>query len=693
MKHRPIVTAIRKVTQAAVLPAATLITLPASAQTTPAQEMEAITVVAEALKVDNSAQDTPRAVSIITREKLDAAAPQKLDEALRYTAGVTAQPYGSDNDTDWFKVRGMDAVTYLDGSRLFRDGYYTWLTEPYGLQQIEVIKGPAAILFGESSPGGIINTVQKKPTDNPQNEWYAQLGNKGLYSVNLDTSDALSDSMSYRLVGSVKSREGELDATENDRYYLAPSLKIALSDQTTLMLMATHLRDDGVPTNGFFPAAGTLLASDSGKIDPSTNYGEPDYDLYERTQVSVGYQLEHAFDDTWRFSQSLNYGYNDLLLRSTYAFFNADPAASQLYRGVVFREGDNQSVTFDNHAVGQWDLGRTEHTLLLGVDLQRHKTEGEEQDSYAFSPIAVSEPEYGHYTPLDPANNLDREITKSQASLYAQYQIDLDARWLALIGARYDHVTTENSSQAARQDKSRSDDELSFNTSVMYRADNGMSPYASYSQSFEVISTIDSATGELYKPLSGEQVEIGVKFEPDFMDGYINLAWFDITEKNALVTNPNTFVATQTGEETSTGMELDLVSQLSDSVKLSATYTYTKAETDNSYGQGKQQAGLIPEHAASAWLDYDGASAGVAALNIGLGARYIGKSKDNPASSHLTVPDVTLWDARVSYDINQRWNAQLNINNLFDKEYVSGCDYWCYYGQSRSVVFSTRYRW
>ncbi|MEF1214617.1 TonB-dependent receptor plug domain-containing protein, partial [Vibrio alginolyticus] len=210
-----------------------------------------------------------------------------------YTSGVTAQPYGADNDTDWFKVRGFDAATYLNGNRLFRDGYYTWLVEPYGLESVEVVKGPSAILFGESAPGGIVNAVQKKPTFTPQGEVKVEVGNNQHQSVGFDIADEANDAgtVRYRLVGLMTSQDGELDGTNNERFYLAPSVEFDISDRTMLTVLATYLHDDGVPTNPFFPAAGTLIGSNFGKIDPSTNLGQPNYDKYERTQFSLGYLL------------------------------------------------------------------------------------------------------------------------------------------------------------------------------------------------------------------------------------------------------------------------------------------------------------------------------------------------------------------------------------------------------------------
>lgn len=659
------------------------------------QVVETIVVTASALKVDTPAQETPKAVSVVTEQDLINRAPQKLDEALRYTSGVVSQPYGADNDTDWIKVRGFDAATYLDGSRLFKDGYYTWLLEPYGLEKVEVLKGPASILYGEAPPGGVVNAVQKKPTDVPQGNVGLQVGNNNLRTLSLDISDYANEdgSVRYRLVGLMKENDGELNGTENSRFYIAPSLAIDISDRTTLTLLTSYLEDSGIPTNPFFPAAGTLIASDYGTIDPSTNLGQPDYDKYERKQISAGYILEHELNDTWALTQKFNYGYNELYLRSSYSFMNSDPSTNNLYQGLVFRDGKTESFSLDNNAVAKWESSRVANTVLLGLELQHHKTEGVETDNYSFGSINPFNPVYGNYTAIDESAAAEREITKDQASLYAQYQIKFNQQWIATLGGRFDSVSTENVSQTNSQDKSRTDSEFSLDAGVMYVSSLGISPYVSYAQSFDVLSTIDSTTGELYKPLKGEQAEVGVKYEPSFYNGYINLALFDMTQKNALVTNPTTYVATQTGEVTSQGVEVETVGYLSDSLKVTASYTYTKAETDETSGQGTKQAALIPEHMASAWLDFDANKVGLEGWKFGSGIRYIGESKDNPRSSDLTVPSVTLVDVMASYDITKAWQAQLNVNNLFDKEYISGCDYWCYYGQSRSVVLSANYRW
>ena len=649
-------------------------------------------VSAETLKVDVPAQEQSVSISSVDQKALEDRKPQKLDEALRYTSGVTSQPYGADNDTDWVKVRGFDAATYLDGSRLFRDGYYTWLLEPYGLEKVEVLKGPASILYGEAPPGGVVNAVQKKPDATADNQLDIEVGSNSQKSIGIDVSGEWGDNQ-YRLVGAIKDNDGELNGTENTRVYLAPSLLIDLSDDTTLTLLATFLKDDGIPTNPFYPAAGTILDSSLGSIAAGTNLGQPGYDKYERTQISAGYQLEHFLNDTWTLSQNFNVGFNELYLRSSYIFPSSDTTANSIGQGIVFRDGDTTSVSIDSKAVANWQSDTIENTVLIGLDLQHHKTDGVEQDNYGFGSINPYAPVYGNYTPLNMANNNDREISKSQAGLYAQYQGKLNQQWVASVGGRFDAIETDNTSQSKSEDKSRNDSELSLNAGLMYLGDNGLSPYISYSESFNVLTTIDSATGELYKPLIGKQTEVGVKYAPDSFAGYVNVALFDLKQENALVTNPTTYVATQTGEVTSQGVEVESMAELSNDVTLTASYTYTDAQTDETSNQGSKRPALIPEHMASAWLDLEGAALGAEDWNFGTGIRYIGKSKDNPKSSNLTVPAVTLFDVMAAYQINDQWRAQLNINNVTDKEYLSGCDYYCYYGQSRSIMLSTQYRW
>ncbi|MGL5153445.1 MAG: TonB-dependent siderophore receptor, partial [Aeromonas veronii] len=331
-----------------------LVSLPLMAEQTTAElpkASETMVVTGTAMKVEVPMAETPRAVSVVNREELDQHAVLQLDEAIRYRSGVLTGLYGSDNNTDWFKVRGFDAASYLDGSILFGSGYYLWTPEPFGLESLEVLKGPASMLYGVAPPGGVINAISKRPTATPQGLVDLQLGSRDHRQVGVDVSDSLSDSSRFRMVALYKERDGVLTGTYNDRVYLAPSVTFDLSDRTSLTLLASFLHDEGVPTNGFFPVYGTLNTS-GGQIDPSTNLSQPDYDRNRNTQISTGYELAHQLNQTWEFKQNVRFNYNDLLLRQTYIFPTYEGTTAS--RGLVYRDGNTKSATMDNQMVGYW---------------------------------------------------------------------------------------------------------------------------------------------------------------------------------------------------------------------------------------------------------------------------------------------------------------------------------------------------
>ncbi|WP_439845976.1 TonB-dependent siderophore receptor [Aeromonas veronii] len=676
-----------------------LVSLPLMAEQTTAElpkASETMVVTGTAMKVEVPMAETPRAVSVVNREELDQHAVLQLDEALRYRSGVLTGLYGSDNNTDWFKVRGFDAASYLDGSILFGSGYYLWTPEPFGLESVEVLKGPASMLYGVAPPGGVINAISKRPTATPQGLVDLQLGSRDHRQVGVDVSDSLSDSSRFRMVALYKERDGVLTGTYNDRVYLAPSVTFDLSDRTSLTLQASFLHDEGVPTNGFFPVYGTLNTS-GGQIDPSTNLSQPDYDRNRNTQISTGYELAHQLNQTWEFKQNVRFNYNDLLLRQTYIFPTYEGTTAS--RGLVYRDGNTKSATMDNQMVGYWNTDSTEQTLLLGVDLQRHVNEGVEADNYGMGSINTMNPDYSGFPGFDESTATYQKTTMAQEGVYAQHQIRWDDRWLLTGGGRFDYVETHNISKTYDRDEKQYDHALSLSGSLMYLADNGISPYLAYSESFLMLPGIDPNTKTSYKSREGKLYEAGVKYAPAFLDGYINLALFDLEQSNALVSS-GSGQQTQAGEMTSQGVELEGSVQVTDGLRLTAAYTYTDAKT-NDTGSGDRRASLIPRHQASFWGNYKVQQGAASGLELGTGVRYIGSSVGigavnadyTPIYGSAEVPAHTVWDAMIGYDFAKNWRAQLNVNNLLGETYVASCDYYCYYGEPRSVVGSINYRW
>ncbi|GAA5171326.1 TonB-dependent siderophore receptor [Modicisalibacter zincidurans] len=664
-----------------------------SAATTASEDSETMVIMGTALKVDTPALETPRTTSMVDEDELEKRAVTKYDEAFQYRSGVVSQPYGSDNNADWMFLRGFSAEgsTYQDGLRLFRTGgYFWWMTEPFGLERVELLKGPASILYGEAPPGGVINAISKRPTEEPRGEFEVQAGNKGHRQVGVDVSGPVTgrDDMRYRMVGLYRDGDGELEGTEKERYYFAPSLAVDFSEDTTVTFLASVQKDEGVPTTAFFPAYGTLYDTPFGKIDRDTNLGEPGYDNIEQTQVSLGYELEHRLNDTWEFQQNFRYSHLDLDLRSVYPF--PSNTSRNVGRGIIYRDGDYDAYTIDNRLIARTYGADFENTFLVGVDYQNLDLGYADGDSFSFGTIDVFDPEYGNYTPVREAAFIDHDVDKKQLGLYVQDQFRLNEDWIFLLGARHDSV--ESSDETATTRQSYDDNQLSLSAGVMYLADNGLSPYASYSESFTPLASSD-ADGNAYEPLEGKQFEVGVKYAPASFDGYVTVAAFDLTEDNTLITS-EAGPQRQIGERRSTGFEIEGVGYLTDNLKLTTSYTYTDTRVDVSESQQDQRAPLIPYHMASAWLDYDFSAGAVEGLSVGGGMRYVGETAASPGSGiDRDVPSYTLYDAMARYDFNAHWTAQVNVNNITDEEYVSGCDYYCYYGESRSVIGSLKYRW
>ncbi len=673
----------------------------ALAQTTPSDsgevtQLQGLQITGTALKVDVPLSETPRPASVVGREELDDRNVQSLDESFRYRAGVLSGHYGADNDTDWFKVRGFDHSTYQDGLRIYREGYFQWLPEPFGLERVEVLKGPASVLYGEAPPGGIINAVSKRPSEEPGGILELQAGNRDHRQLNLDSTGALTDNADYRVVAVYKDREGDLDHTENERFYLAPSVSIDLTDSTSLTVLSSYQKDDGVPVNGFKLPYGTINDTPYGKVDRSTNLGQPGYDKNERTQMAIGYELEHALNNQWTVEQNLRYNRLDLELRSTYAGGQNPNNPRIVDQGLVYRDGTTDGWTVDNRLVGRFFTDRIENTVMVGLDYQNLNADANQYDNFPsydvdegeystapFGRVDMFDPVYGNFTPVTEADLSRSETDKEQIGLYVQNQVRLDDRWVMLTSVRHDWAETENVTDGVRQ---RADDkEFTVSGGLMYLADNGLSPYISYSESFQPIAGTD-ASGDLYEPRKGDQLEAGVKYAPDWLDGYLSAAVFEVNEENGLVFGGGSQV--QQGEKQSRGLELEGNAYVTERLQLTAAYTYSDTESRDEFNDTESRLPLVPRHMAALWADYD-LGLLLPGLKLGGGVRYNGESVDGDTE----VPSYTVADFMARYDIDRQWRVQLNVNNVTDEEYVASCEYWCYYGESRSVIGSLSYRW
>lgn len=648
-------------------------------------------------KTDTPIVETPQSISVITSDEIRALGATTLREALGYSTGVQVEQ-SMDLRDEWFQLRGFDAQenVYRDGLRVgvSAGGYANADVNPYGLERIEVLRGPSSVLYGKASPGGVVNLTSKRPTDTPLHEIELLAGSFKHKQAAFDLSDALGGEWSYRLTGLLKDSETQTDFANDDRIYIAPALMWKPSANTSLTLLANYQRNkQGAAINMSLPRIGTLTNNVNGKIPVERYHGEPGFDRFKKTQSSLGYLFDHRFDEMWSFRQNLRY--SDVGVDYANAYGDSLGADQRTLGRKAFTPRESaRSWRVDNQLQAQWMHGVFEHTALFGLDYQR--TRYGLKAGFGDAPdIDIYNPSYG--APVAEPALYENSVTRSsQIGLYLQDQIKYDKRWVFLLGGRLDNTRSEKHESIGKTNAAQRDFKPTGRTGVVYLFDSGLAPYASYSTSFDPVIGVKSS-GNTFMPTEGKQAEIGVRYQPSGSRSMVSAALFDLTQKNVRTIDPNNPTnSIQTGEVRSRGLELEAKWGLTSALNLIASYTYLDAKvTQSNDGTKGNQRARTSKNSASLWADYTVQTGDFRGLSMGIGARY--KDSMPIADTNIyRIPARTLVDAMLRYDWKQ-YTASLNVTNLLNKEYVGVCysdDYgFCGYGPVRNISVSLRYRW
>jgi iron complex outermembrane recepter protein len=654
-------------------------------------------------KTDTPLIETPQSISVITRDQMDAQGANDVGDVLRYTAGANSEVYGTDKRAVFFQFRGFnvaDEAFYRDGLRLQGSEYAGFASlDPYGAERYELIRGPSSVLYGQITPAGLLNYVTKRPTEEVFREVQIEGGmvNRGGGAFDVGGPVTADGDLLFRLTGRGFHADTQVDFVDENRGYFAPALTFRPSDDTTLTVLANVQYDRFGWSNQFLPASGTVFDNPNGRIPRSRFLGEPEWDDYEQHQESIGYLFEHRFDETFTFRQNARYAHMENHQKGVFAAgLQADGRTLDRYgdAGVSFL--DAVAVDTQLEVKVPTDVG-VDQTLLVGVDFMRN-VQSDVGKGYDVAPIDVYDPDYGAeltYT----GDYYDADTVLRQIGLYAQDQIRVGDLTLVL-GGRYDWAQVDTLERVNDVDEVQDDTAFTGRAGAIYQFDFGLAPYASYSTSFTPKVGTD-ANGTPFEPETGEQVEVGVKYQPNLskdagVDAFVTLSAFKIWQQNILTTDPadNNF-SIQTGEVQSRGIEFEGVANFDVGLSLIAAYALTDAEiTKTEDGvQGNTPYG-IPRHKASLWADYTIQEGPFADFGFGFGVRYTGETWGNDANS-FKVPDFAVFDAAVHY----QWNDvrfQVNATNLFDKRYISPCfgdAAGCYYGERLQVIGSVKVQW
>ncbi|MGH8083044.1 MAG: TonB-dependent siderophore receptor [Lysobacter sp.] len=649
-------------------------------------------------KTDTPLIEVPQSVSVITAQQMRDRGIQGVEEAVWYTAGAQGGGYGQDTRSDWLLVRGFSPARYMDGLTL-TDGVWTGGTriEPYGLERLDVLKGPSSVAYGAMPPGGLVNMVSKRPTTEPLHEVEFTIGNYDLRQAAFDFGGSLDSSghWFYRLTGLARNSDNAIDYVKDDRYFFAPALTWKPSEDTSLTLLARWQKADTAQGGGFLPAAGTLLPNPNGKIPRNRYTGEPGWNDYLKTMKSFGYEFSHRFNNAVTFRQNLRYGKVDVDHDAGVGAFGLQADQRTLTRYYFPLEESSKSFAVDNNVELKFDTGALNHTVLAGVDYRRLESDYASAFAFGAPSLDIFNPVYG--APIvKPAYTSRQDKVQQQFGVYVQDQIKID-RWVITAAGREDRVRTRTDQLLATPvtRERQSDSKFSGRVGVNYLFDSGWAPYLSWSQSFEPTVGANFA-GQSFKPTTGEQIEAGLKFQPASGRALATLAVYEIKQQNTLTVDPNhTLFSVQQGETRVRGAELEGRWNFGNGLSVFGAYTYTDSEvtrTNDAGALGKEIA-LQPRNVASLGADYTIAYGALSGLGFGAGVRYTGEHYGDIYNQWKT-PSYTLFDASVRYDLDN-WRFQLNASNLGDKEYISVCNsaIWCYYGYPRTVTATVRYQW
>jgi iron complex outermembrane receptor protein len=658
-----------------------------------------------ATKTDTPLIEAPQSVSVVTRSQMEIQNPQSVEQALRYNAGIVPESFDSDVHASFGSVRGFALMPFLGGLPLFNGKYATWRLEPYGLNRLDLIRGPSTALFGQNPPGGLINAAPKFPTLSPTSEIILQGGTHARRQAQFDFGGPVSGSTdwNYRLVGLGRLADTQVQYARDDRIFFAPSASWSPSIDTSLTIFASLQRDWNNTASEFWPAEGTVLPNTNGTIPRSRFVSEPGFDGLTKSQYLFGYQFQHRFGEHLQFRQNLHYGRLDSDSNGAFSigWDWLDPSKREVARLAHRTRERVDGVAIDNQLQTNLTTGPFQHSLLFGIDYF-----GSSASTRSFqtliAPLDVFTPRYG--APVDFPNTPHSFTDQSlhQVGFYAQDQVRFD-RFLLTLSGRQDRTDNKLGNRLTNVTTSADNSPFTYRAGITYLTDLGIAPYASYATSFSLFPGTDAA-GNAFQPLTADQIEVGIKYQPPGSNALVTVAGFDLTQQNVRTRDPeNPLYQIQTGEIRSRGVEFEAVGDLKHGLGLIASYTFQDVEiTKSSFAAeiGKHPAG-VPQHMARLWLDYRIQAGPLEGLRLGGGLRYLGPAFGTSTNrwdfagyeyGPSRVDAHTLVDAAVSYGYNNV-RFSLNASNLFDTKHFTCIAGTCNYGPSRSFIASMRATW
>jgi iron complex outermembrane recepter protein len=627
-------------------------------------------------RTDTPIKDIPQSIQVIPQQVIKDQGETDFNDALRNVSGVAKNNSGS------FLIRGFSGFDSV--RRNGADVGLVTTVQNFSLadaEQIEVLKGPAAVLYGSGEPGGLVNITTKQPLSEPRYELQGIIGNFDFYRPSLDITGPLNEDKTilYRFNAFYENSGSFIDFLENEEFGFYPVLSFQLGKNTTLTVEGNYRKDTS--NGGSFvdrldgvPARGTVLPNPVGEIPRSRYLGEPDFNDSTFIEWNIGYRLNHKFSDNWSINNSFTANIFDRDAQSVRSR-GLDVDSRTVIRSAEEAFGSSENYTLQTDVSGKVQTGIVQHDLLVGIELARNNNETTFIEGEAPS-LDVFNPVYGNLPNPD-----EFEVTFSDSStddtigIYAQDLLSIGKKVKILVGGRFDWNFSEFTDLVTGE-TFEEDPVSSFSprVGIVYQPIEPVSLYGSYS-TFFIPQFETDRLGNPFEPITGRQFEVGVKTE--FFDGRASatLAAFQINRNNDSVTDPvDSNFSVQLGETRSRGIEFDLTGEISPGLNLIATYALTDNQIteDTRFGFEGNTPTNVPLHSGSIWAVYEVPKGKYQGLGVGAGVLAVGERQAD-SDNTFKIPAYGRVDALLYYR-RENWQAQLNIENLFDEDYIENAD-------------------
>lgn len=649
-----------------------------------------VTAATTGSKTDTALVELPQPIKVITSEQYLSQGAISISDTVKYAAGVLANPYGRDTRVDGFNVRGLDALQFRDGMRDIFSYYASITSDPYNFSRVEILRGPASVLFGQGSIGGLVNLVSKTPDFTTRGELNLVYGSYDRKEAMGDVNVALADNLAVRFVGRVRDADTYVDHVPDDRVMFAPSIRWQPTPDTDIVLTGLYQEDDTGSTSQFLPIVGTFMPNNVAgeQLDRYTFVGKAGWDRYDGRSLQGGGSITHRFSDNVKLSLKARYIDSDLEYNTHYADSYTNPQDPFSVYGTDGRTialtadaSDARMNVFstDNNVQFNFNTGANiEHKLLVGIDYSWNKVSKRYAGGYEL--VDLYDIDYDALATYDPTGPFTSDSQK-QLGVYVQDQIRFYDRVSVVLGARRDRVTGSSGQK---------DNATTFRAGIIGEIGAGISPFFSYTESFlPVAGRIDNGDGsygDAYKPQTGTQYEAGVKWQPA-PSTLVTATVFKIKERNRVL-----YLAAggteQSGVLNTKGFEIEASHTLPGNFELLANYGYSKLKSETN-----TSLDYMPRHTASLWSTKTFGLADEAQLRLGGGVVYSGKSVSTSAIWSIVTPSRTTVDALAEITW-QDWRFALNATNLLNKKYYASClargD--CFMGAPRNVMGTVGFR-